>query len=52
MVKVTGFGSAVKMALDEVLVRIDVVYQTQHSDFTTISSCYDTDIEYTYNKFK
>lgn len=30
IVKVTGRGKAVRMTLEEVLVRSDVVYQTQH----------------------
>lgn len=29
-VKVTGFGNAVRIAFEEVFVRIDVAYQTPH----------------------
>lgn len=33
IVKVMGFGRAVKMAFEEVFVRIDVAYQMPQSDF-------------------
>lgn len=33
MVKVTGFGSAVRMALEDVLVRIEVPYQKPQRSF-------------------
>jgi hypothetical protein len=36
-VKVTGFGSAVKIALEEVFVRIDVPYQKAQSILGGIS---------------
>jgi len=32
MVRVTGLGRAVKMAFDEVFVRMEVAYQTPHND--------------------
>ena len=35
MVRVTGFGRAVRMALDEVFDRIEVAYQKPQSDFLT-----------------
>lgn len=38
MVKVTGLGRAVKMALDDVLVMIEVMYQKPHRDFTERSA--------------
>lgn len=37
MVSVTGFGSAVKMALEEVFVRIEVPYQIAQSSLVDIS---------------
>lgn len=37
MVKVTGFGRAVKMALEEAFVRIEVPYQKAQSSLADIS---------------